>query len=257
MKVAIIEDEERAANRLKQLLKETDPELEVAAEMETIREVLAFDWQASSVRLIFLDIHLADGSSFEIFKELSIELPIIFTTAYDQYALEAFQVNSLDYLLKPIDKDKLSKALDKWKKWYAKPNEVIQPGLEKLLAALNIKKEYTKNLLVQQKHRLVPVEIGDFALFMIENGIVRGITFDEQLYYPDQNMDELEAILNPQLFYRASRQIILNRRSIAGIESYFNSRLLVTTKPGIKDEILVSKAKAREFKSWVKGEKID
>ncbi len=253
MKVVIIEDEERAANRLKQLLRELDSEIEVVAEMETIREVLAYDWTNTDVQLILLDIHLADGSSFEIFKEITIELPIIFTTAYDEYALEAFQVNSLDYLLKPIDANKLEKALEKWKKWYQSPGQTMQPQLEQLLASLASKKEYTRNLLVVQKHKLVPVEVSNFAIFHIENSIVRGITFDNQTYFPEQNMDELEAILDPSVFYRANRQMIIHQKSITGIESYFNSRLLVSTNPAIDEEITISKAKAREFKNWVKG----
>lgn len=255
MKVAIIEDEERAASRLAQLLLELDPAIEIVIQMETIREVLAFDWERSGIQLLFLDIHLADGSSFEIFREKSIDLPVIFTTAYDQYALDAFQVNSLDYLLKPVVREKLARALAKWKKWYRKPDEVLQPNLQKLLSAMSLRKEYTKNLLVRQKHRLVPVEVGDFALFMIENGVVRGITFSEEVYFPEQNMDELEALLDPEIFYRASRQVILHQKSITGIESYFNSRLLINTRPALKEEVLVSKAKAREFKNWLKGEK--
>lgn len=255
MKVAIIEDEERAANRLKQLLTEVDSTIEVVVEMETVREVIAYDWESSEIQLILLDIHLADGSSFEIFKEVTIELPIIFTTAYDQYALEAFQVNSLDYLLKPIDVEKLKKSIEKWKKWYRNPEPNPQPQLEQLLQSLSVKKEYTRNLLVVQKHKLVPVGVSDFALFFIENGVVRGITFDQQTYFPEQNMDELEAILNPAVFYRANRQMILNQKSITGIESFFSSRLLISTTPSIEGDILISKAKARDFKNWVKGEK--
>ncbi|MEL6558908.1 MAG: LytTR family DNA-binding domain-containing protein [Bacteroidota bacterium] len=254
MKVAIVEDEERAANRLKQLLFEIDPTVEVIAEMETVREVVAYDWASSGVQLLFLDIHLADGSSFEIFEEVEIDLPVIFTTAYDQYALEAFQINSVDYLLKPIDSTKLRHAIEKWQKWYQNPEKILQPQLEKLMESLAGRKTYSQNLLVAQKHKLVPVAVSDFALFYIENGVVRGVTFDQQTYFPEQNMDELEAMLDSSLFYRANRQMILNQKSITGIESFFNSRLLVSTNPSIEEDILISKAKAREFKNWLKGE---
>ena len=116
------------------------------------------------------------------------------------------------------------------------------------------RKTYSLNLLVAQKHKLVPVAVSDFALFYIENGVVRGVTFDQQTYFPEQNMDELEAMLDSSLFYRANRQMILNQKSITGIESFFNSRLLVSTNPSIEEDILISKAKAREFKNWLKGE---
>ena len=257
MKVAIVEDEERAANRLRQLLKQIDDSIEVAVEMETVREVIAFDWENTDITLIFLDIHLADGSSFEIFEHVNIELPIIFTTAYDQYALEAFQVNSLDYLLKPVDEEKLTRALEKWKKWHQTPQSAPPQEIDRLLKYLANKKEYPRNLLVVQKHKLVPVEVSRFAIFYIENGVVRGITFDQDAYFPEQTLDELEAILDPAIYYRANRQTILNHKSITGIESFFNSRLLISTSPAVEEDILVSKAKAREFKNWVKGEKIE
>jgi len=255
MKVAIIEDEERAANRLRQLLKDLDKEIEVVVEMETVREVISYDWADTDIRLIFLDIHLADGSSFDIFENISLELPVIFTTAYDQYALEAFQVNSLDYLLKPIVPDKLKIAVEKWEKWYQQPTKSNQPDIDQLMKFLSGKKEYSRNLLVSQKHKLVPVDVADFALFYIENGVVRGLTFDQEAYFPEQNMDELEATLDPEAFYRANRQMILNHKSIIGIESFFNSRLLISTRPAISEDVLISKAKARDFKNWVKGEK--
>ena len=253
MKVAIIEDEERAANRLRQLLLEVDEQIEVCAEMETVRDVIAYDWSNSGVQLIFLDIHLADGSSFEIFKQITLELPIIFTTAYDQYALEAFQVNSLDYLLKPIDADKLKRAIQKWQKWYSSPKEQSPQAIDKLLEALSAKQIYPRNLLVSHRQKLVPISVGDFGIFYIENGVVRGLTFGKEAYFPEQNLDELEELLDPTKFYRANRQTIIHHNSITGIEPYFNSRLLVTTKPSISEDILVSKAKARDFKNWVKG----
>lgn len=253
MKVAIVEDEERAANRLRQLLADIDDQITVVAEMETVREVIAFDWAGSDIQLIFLDIHLADGSSFEIFKQITLDLPIIFTTAYDQYALEAFQVNSLDYLLKPIDVGQLEKALEKWQKWYRNPGSAQPPAMDKLLEALAAKQTYTRNLLVSHRQKLVPVAVDDFGLFYIENGVVRGLTFDQEAYFPEQNLDELEVMLDPARFYRANRQTILNHQCITGIESYFNSRLLISTRPAIDEDILVSKAKAREFKNWIKG----
>ena len=253
MKVAIVEDEERAAYRLRQLLSETDPTIEVCAEMETVREVIAYDWEQSEAQLVFLDIQLADGSSFEIFKQISLDLPVIFTTAYDQYALEAFQVNSVDYLLKPIDGDKLEQALEKWKKWYHSAEAASPPNMDKLLEALAAKKTFTRNLLVQHRQKLVPVEVERFAVFYIENGVVRGLTFGEEAYFPEQTLDELELLLDPAMFYRANRQTILHHQAVTGIESYFNSRLLVSTRPSISEDILVSKAKAREFKNWVKG----
>lgn len=254
MRVVIVEDEERAANRLKQLLNEVDNSIEVIAEMETVRDVVTFDWSSSAIELIFLDIHLADGSSFDIFHQISIEVPIIFTTAYDQYALEAFEVNSVDYLLKPIDPNKLKNAIHKWEKWQYKPNNRNTANLNSLIEQLSSKKEYTRNLLVAHKHKLLPIPTEEFAIFYIDNSVIKGVTFAGQQYFPEQNLDELESVLDPKIFYRASRQFILHLNCIVGIESYFNSRLLINTNPQISEEILVSKAKAKEFKNWVKGQ---
>ncbi|MEL7148525.1 MAG: LytTR family DNA-binding domain-containing protein, partial [Bacteroidota bacterium] len=127
------------------------------------------------------------------------------------------------------------------------------PSMDKLLAALTEKQTYARNLLVNYRQKLVPVAVDDFGLFYIENGVVRGLTFGQEAYFPEQNLDELELMLDPAVFYRANRQTILNHGAITAIESYFNSRLLISTKPVIAEDILVSKAKAREFKNWIKG----
>ena len=248
MKVVIVEDEERAANRLIKLVTGVKPDWEVTKVLQTIREAVLFDWE--EVDLAFFDIQLADGSSFEIFKQTKVNIPIIFVTAYDQYALEAFKVNSIDYLLKPVKEDDLKHAIDKFQD--RAPSK--QTDIESLLQTLQEgPKKYMRNLLVHHKHKLVPMAVNDFAFFFIENGLVKGKTFDNQLYIIDQNLDELEAKLDSNLFYRASRQIILQDKSVAQIESYFNSRLMVTTQPECPAEIIVSKAKAREFKDWIRG----
>ncbi len=253
MKAVIIEDEERAANRLTQLLSEVDNKIEVIATMQTVREAVAYEWDEQHIDLIFLDIHLADGSSFEIFKQIDLDIPIIFTTAYDQYALDAFKVNSIDYLLKPITTETLSDALEKFHQRIIPAASSID--FDYFLQQLSIQstKQYIRNLLVTYREKLIPVQVENFALFFIENTLVKGLSNKGELFILDQNLDELEQSLDPDLFYRANRQIILNDKTIVTIEPYFNSRLLVQTKPKAPFDILVSKAKARSFKNWVKG----
>ncbi|MCR9252238.1 MAG: LytTR family DNA-binding domain-containing protein [bacterium] len=253
MNVVIVEDEERAANRLQQLIKAVRPSFEVVAKLETVREAIAYNWDENGVKLVFLDIHLADGSSFEIFKSIQLDIPIIFTTAYDQYALDAFQVNSIDYLLKPIQEESLEEAIIKFEKRLG-TNDSESEKLSQLIDLFQNKSQANlKNLLVHHKQKLIPVAVEEFAFFFIENGLVKGRTLKNELYILDQNLDELEQSIDSKIFYRANRQIIIRDKCISSIESYFNSRLLVSIHPAAPFEILISKAKAREFKEWVQG----
>ena len=176
MKALIVEDEERAANRLSQMLHEISTEVEIVDVIDTVRDAVSYNWRSNHIELIFLDIHLADGSSFEIFDQIDLDIPIIFTTAYDQYALEAFQVNSIDYLLKPIQIENLEEALQKFEKRVIKQPQ--NQEFTQLLESLTKKnRSFVKNLLVQSHQKLVPVPVENFGCFYIENGLVKGKTF--------------------------------------------------------------------------------
>ncbi len=249
MNVLVIEDEERAANRLIQLLNQIAPGFNVYTNLQSIKEVVSFNWEETDISLIFMDIHLADGSCFEIFKHIDLDVPIIFTTAYDQYAIDAFKVNSVDYLLKPIQEKELNEAILKFQK---KTNKEQSIQLSELISLFQKEDRVSlKNLLVHHKQKLIPVPVDQFGYFYIENGLVKGLTLQNETYFLDQNLDDLENSLDSKLFYRANRQLIIRDQCVAGIEPYFNSRLLVHTSHHLPFEVIISKAKAREFKNWL------
>ncbi len=250
MKVAIIEDEERAANRLRQLLTEINPSTEVVVEMETVREVLAFDWKTSEVELIFLDIHLADGSSFEIFNEVTIELPIIFTTAYDQYAIEAFQVNSIDYLLKPIDEDRLQQSLSKLEKVKASFSQ--SPDLKSILRSIQPEeKSYKNRFLIKQRDRLISIKTAEIAYWFTEMGIVYIMTLDGNKWVLDKPLDQLEGQLNPEQFFRLNRQCIANIEAVSAAHPFEKGKILIDLMPKTSNPTIVSREKASDFKKWM------
>jgi two-component system LytT family response regulator len=254
MKIAIIEDEERAVQQLKSLLPETLPAADVVAIMDTVERSVAWLCARPAVDLIFLDIHLADGACFSIFEQCKIDIPVIFTTAYDQYAIRAFEVNSIDYLLKPVRKDRLQQALDKFQRLtnrqqLALPEQQIQLITREITKATS----YKRHFLIPHKDRLIPVQADEFAFFEIKGGIVRGITFDKKHWLLEESLDELTDELHPDAFYRANRQFLVSRKAIKEIEHYFNGRFCLHLMPNPDEPVLVSKAKAGKFREWLAG----
>lgn len=250
MKVAIIEDEKSAAENLKYLLNELDDNISIDKMIDTVDGAVEYFLKDKRIDLAFFDIHLADGISFEIFNKVKIKIPIIFTTAYDEYALRAFRVNSIDYLLKPIDEDELKESIEKFKT--SRASDHLTQELKHILK--NIKKEskrYRSSFLVQQRDLLIPLDVEEIAYFMIESGIVRAKTFDRKLFNVDEKLDDLEASLNPEQFFRANRQFIVHRRAISNLSIYFNGKLLLNIDPNPEDRIIVSKAKAPLLKNWM------
>ena len=251
MKVIIIEDELTASENLKYLLQEIDPTIEVVKVLESVKNTIDYFSGSVDAELIFMDIHLADGISFEIFDQVSITTPIIFTTAYDQYAIKAFKVNSVDYLLKPIDPEELSKAITKFRNQNTKVDSVSDQlsGMFKLLQ--NTSKSYKTTYLVHHKDELIPIKTEDISYFFIDTGMVKAITLENKMYIIDKKMEDIEEELDPKVFFRANRQFILQRRAIVNIKYYFNGKLIVNTNPVAKERIVVSKAKATAFKNWM------
>jgi two-component system LytT family response regulator len=245
MKIAIIEDEERAVQQLKCLLPEIIPAAEVVMVIDTVEESVAWLGTRPSVDLIFLDIHLADGACFSIFKQCTVEVPVVFTTAYDQYAIKAFEVNSIDYLLKPVRKERLQQALNKFQR--------LTNHHQLALCELTKTTSYKRHFLIPHKDRLIPVQADEFAFFEIKGGVVRGITFDKKHWLLEESLDELTDELHPDVFYRANRQFLVSRKAIKEIEHYFNGRFCLHLAPNPEDPVLVSKAKAGKFKEWMAG----
>lgn len=256
MNVLIIEDEENLARQLKKLLKEIDPEIQVLAVLGSIKSSVDFIKKDNSIDLMLVDIYLNDGLSFEIFKQVDWKSPVIFCTAYDQYALKAFELDSVDYLLKPIKKDDLKRAIDKYKRIFVgKATDHKLPDLTRTIKDLHEKlskeRDYKKHFLLPHKDRLVPVSVSDIRYFQADYGMVKCVTSTNKLYPIDQSLDTLMESLDPYLFFRANRQFIVKRDAIIDLEYYFNGRLYLNLLPKTSESVIVSKAKAMEFKQWL------
>ncbi|MDR1227102.1 MAG: LytTR family DNA-binding domain-containing protein [Prevotellaceae bacterium] len=251
MKALIIEDEAVAAQALQSLVKEVITEVEILAVLQSIDESAEWFKSHAMPDLVFMDIHLADGSSFAIFEEVKIACPIIFTTAYDEYALKAFEVNSIDYLLKPICKSDLERAIGKYKSFSARPDENSDIIVRLLASVKQNTHSYKSYFLVAEKDKLIPLNTADIACVYINTGMVKAITRGGKIFYLDQTLDELMQHLNPEKFFRANRQYIISREAVKDMSTWFGSKLSVNLKVSTPDRILVSKAKVSEFKTWM------
>ena len=248
MNVIIIEDEELAVRNLQSIFKEIGS-ITIIAVLESIVDTVEWFGLNEDPDLVFMDIHLADGSAFEIFKLVDINCPVIFTTAYDAYALQAFKVNSIDYLLKPIDATAVKKALNKFKSM-TKGN-VSSDELKKILSIIKPNIDYKTHFLVNIKgDKLIPLIISDIAYIYIDLNIVKAVTYDQKTFVMQYTIDELSALLNPKDFYKANRQFIISRKAIKDVDLWFNSRLSINLKPTAPEKILVSKARITDFKLW-------
>ncbi|MDO4217199.1 MAG: LytTR family DNA-binding domain-containing protein [Bacteroidales bacterium] len=253
-KILIIEDEQVAAQNLQRLIGEVAPEMEVLATLQTVEESVEFFSSHQSVDLVFMDIHLADGLAFHIFDKVNIECPIIFTTAYDQYALEAFKVNSIDYLLKPISKADLQRAIEKLHRLVdVNPQEEddTKQRMQKLIELLQSQnRQYKSYFLLPQRDKLVPLQVGQIAYACVVDGITRVVSYDGTTFFLDKSLDTIASQLNPQLFFRANRQYIIAHDAIKDISIWPLSKLHITLKVPTPEKIFVSRARSAEFKAW-------
>jgi two-component system LytT family response regulator len=255
MKIVIVEDELAASDHIVYLLNRINPEIEVLAIFDTVKAAVGYFSTPHDAELVLMDIHLADGISFEIFEQVKIDIPVVFTTAYDQYALKAFKVNSIDYLLKPIDEEELTDALTQFTVQVKEKEQGIDDdqlkGLLGLIKGDADKKSFKNTFLVSQRDQLIPLKTNDIAYFLIDLGSVKAVSNDNQTYTVDGKLEDIEESLDPTLFYRANRQCIVNREAIVNLKYYFNGKLIVSVSPVSKERIIVSKAKASEFKNWM------
>lgn len=254
MRAIIVEDETLAAQNLKGILNEIGT-IDVIATLESVNETVAWFTHNDPPAILFLDIHLADGSAFEIFDRVKIDCPVIFTTAYDEYALKAFKVNSIDYLLKPIDINSVRKSLDKYMRMTGGDGKK-EIDLQNLASYFKKNLVYRDNFLVPVKgDKLIPLNTDDIAYIFIDFGTVKAISYDNKTYNMDNTLDELEGMINSDMFFRANRQFIISRKAIKDIDLWFNRRLSVNLKVSLPEKILISKTRVPEFKSWFAGEK--
>ncbi len=252
MKALIIEDEKAAVRNLKALLKEVAPDIEVIGVLDSVTECVAWFQSEPAPDVVFMDIHLADGSSFEIFEHCRIPCPIIFTTAYDEYALKAFKVNSIDYLLKPIGAADLRRALDKLASLHHATDP--QESLSALIHSLQKRGHYKTHFLIPYKgDKLLPLAVDQVQYFCITEGITKAVVSSQESYVLPHTLDELADSLDPERFFRVNRQYIIARNAVRDIDLWFNNRLSINLKIPVNEKILVSKLRVNEFKNWFAG----
>ena len=245
--VLILEDEKLNADRLKRLISDLRPELMILGVLESVAEAL--DWLTTNDApdLIMMDVRLADGLSFDIFEKIHIKSPIIFTTAYDEYAVRAFKFNSVDYLLKPVEKSELDAS---FRKVETQAMTAAQKSLEGLMNYFN-KKDYRTRFLLPFRDGYKTVLVSEVEYFFSEQKITRAKLLNGKTEVLPQTMEELEQRLDPKLFFRANRQFIIHIDSVAQIYNYFNAKIKVVLKKSADTEIIVSREKAGLFKSWL------
>lgn len=259
MKVLIIEDEELAVKKLRKTLETVDSTAEVVGVADSIRSSVSWLQENPTPDLILMDIELADGQSFEIFDKVDVKSTVIFTTSYDEYALKAFKVNSVDYLLKPVQKEDLEAALNKLKNLQAmygtSTNGKSDPlNVDNLVKELKQKlqpKEFRKRFLVKHAQKLISIEVQDIAYFYSDGRLNFFKTNDNKKYVVDYTMDELEEMLDPDKYFRISRSFYVSIASIDQIHDYFGNRLLLNLKPAVDKESIVSREKVADFKKWM------
>ncbi len=255
MRAVIVEDEALVANNLRKLIGDTEPETEILAVLPSLKAALDWFGRHPEPDLVFMDIQLSDGVSFDLFKSISLQCPIIFTTAYNEYAIRAFKVNSIDYLLKPVDREDLQAAFQKFHRLQKQqPREDFRGQLELLLRDLQgggAPRKYKERFMVHARNRIIPVAAGATAYFFKEE-IIFLVTTDGQRHVSDYHtMEELEHVLDPAAFFRANRQYILHLQSIESIRTHATGKLTVRLKPPLNVEIDISREKAPSFKDWL------
>ena len=249
-RVIIVEDETAAAVNLRSMLVSLIPDVEVVAILESVEESIAFFGQDVDADIVFMDIHLADGDSFRIFQSVDIDIPIIFTTAYDQYALEAFKVNSIDYLLKPFKEVDLQRALDKLQRLTDAERGTQRQNRDRMVADVQ---SGVQTLLVRYKDKIIPVGIDDVAFFYTSAEKVSVTTLAGDSYPVDKTLEALGQQLPTDRFFRANRQFIVSRRAVKDIAVWFGSRLALNLSIDTPERIIISKARVPEFKLWLQS----
>lgn len=254
MRILIVEDEQRTALDLQATILEAEPDAVFLPILDTVESAVEYFRSKPDADIAFFDIQLADGLSFDIFNETDVPCPVIFCTAFDEYALQAFQVNSVDYVLKPFDRESIHRALEKVKKLenFFQKKEGRFERLTDLLDKLRISR--SKNVfLVSQRDKLIPVSVSDIAYFYIEHEVTFLYTFDGRRFIVNHTLDELEKMLDPVLFYRANRQFLVNVKSVTEVEQYFARKLLLKLNTQTREPVVVSKAKASDFLQWMES----
>ncbi|MDR1602277.1 MAG: LytTR family DNA-binding domain-containing protein [Tannerella sp.] len=247
MKVLIVEDETAAYENLKSIISEVDPSVEFSGHTESIIQTVRWLNNHPAPDLIFMDIHLSDGSAFNIFNSVSVDTPVVFTTAYDEHAIEAFKVNSIDYLLKPIELNEIKRAIDK----YRKLTSSIFHNRIGDLSRLILSGQFSDKLLIPVSNELIPVNVAQVSYFYSSGGNTCVALKNSSNFHYTRTLDSIFDLLNPSQFFRANKQFIISKDSVKNITIWFDNRLLVTLDVDVPERIYISKNKASHFKKWL------
>lgn len=250
MKVVVIEDEQLTAEDLMDILKKVNPGIEIIAHLSSVQEGTDFFSRKEQIDLIFSDIQLGDGLSFDVFKQFDITTPVIFCTAYDEYALEAFKANGIDYVLKPYSENSIAEALQR----YSTLQAGFTSGIRNFSQSMDaIPQSSNSSILVHHKEKIIPLKVTEIALVYIRNESVYLRTYDGMSYMINKSLDELDQLLGGS-FYRANRQFIVNRESVKDVTTFLTRKYLVNLKFPFNEQIIVSKEKMTSFLKWLKKE---
>ncbi|MFI5130439.1 MAG: LytR/AlgR family response regulator transcription factor [Chitinophagales bacterium] len=250
MRVIIIEDEIPAANRLVKMLQSISDEIDVIKKIDSVEAGVRFLQSAENIDLIFMDIQLADGLSFDIFQQTEVKAPVIFTTAFDQYTLKAFKVNSIDYLLKPIDERELQQAVDKYRQIYNKRENGFSDKILKLVQEMSSAK-YKERLLIKRGQQLSYLKLESTAYCYAEGKLCYAVDFSNNKYLLESNLSQLEEQLQPNKFYRINRQLLVNIEAVSKVHTWLGGRLKLELLPSIKTDTVVSRERVNGFKDWL------
>ncbi len=248
MRILIIEDEKLTANDLASCIHEVRPDFMLVKILTSVKSAITFLKAKPAIDLIFSDIQLTDGLSFEIFKAIEIDAPIIFCTAYDEYALNAFDVNGIAYLLKPFTTETIEVAIEKFEKLTHQKDDKLAKLLQ-FMEQSNQRKA-SPTILVYQGEKIIPVPFNDIALMYLKNGIVKLQTFDNQIFIASETLEELDKVNNPD-FFRVNRQYLVHQKTIKSAAKYFNRRLVLHLNIPFDEKIIISKKKAPSFLDWL------
>jgi len=251
MRILIVEDEQHAATRLKKLVKELIPEAHIVDTLDTVKRTVAWFKNQAMPDLVLMDIQLADGVSFQVFEQCEVKCPVIFTTAYDEYALKAFKVNSIDYILKPVDKDELQQAFGKLKSLSNNPTHAqnLLSNIEQAMQMLT--KKHKTRFVIKVGEHLKTIEVDNILYFFSQEKITFCTTLEKRDHILDYTLDQLEEMLDKGQFFRINRKYIIHAKSIQDIINYTNSRLRLVLKNCADSDIIVARERVQEFKDWL------
>ncbi|RPD42905.1 LytR/AlgR family response regulator transcription factor [Chitinophaga barathri] len=249
MNVVIFEDEVHNAERLIQLIRQCNPDVEVLGIIESIAQGSQWLAEQHPVDLMFMDIQLSDGNCFEMFTHTKVHTPVIFTTAYDGFALQAFKLNSIDYLMKPIEQKELCNALQKFEQFRPAPN--YQVDITRIAEEF-LRRDHTR-FIGRINNQLIYVKAKDIAYLQFSKGVTWATTFAQQRMPLDYSLDQIEKLLDKHVFFRINRQFIIHIDAIKKIMAYYNSRLILQLEPAAAEDVIISRERVNDFKTWLEG----